>query len=623
MPCSWTSAGRELAVPEVEAGGHTWDAARVARILWRRRVIVAGVALVAVSSAAAMTFSGRRLHRAQAAVLQSRELLGEAERPYSQMGGAPVADVVLLGAQVRPRGSLVLALTLGLLGGMALAFVVDRRDTAIRETVADLASEEREAARASVSRAVGKNLVLGFLVLVAGCLARRSRHAFLYLWVLVESLGSFCLRMYFPQSVEKHVYYVIHGGDVLLVGLCVAWSLDRFAGREAGRPLPWECIVALGGLLLTSILSVANAGDVGYASYCVGGVIRGLVIFVYVAHHAQDRRLLHGITLTLLGALSFQAALAMLQEATAGNPGIAQLAIQGAEPPRVLRGIGRFYRVSGTYTAPNYLSFLFLDFMLPVVAALILVTRQPRWRRGLLAALLAVSLLALVFTLARGGWLALVIAVCGLLAGLRLLHGRAPSVAAVGGLVLPLLAGAFLARGIVFSRLTTPDAGSAAFRLPLMQVAFEMIKAHPWLGVGAGNYVEVMQLYDRTAEAVTSTFFFPVHNLYLHLAAECGVPALLCFASFLFFLSRSALRTLRVGGPDDRLLALGYGCGLVASLFHGLFETVVLGEYSMLWLVGGIVAAQGQAARACAGSTDFASLQGRQRARCFMSSETI
>jgi hypothetical protein len=444
---------------------------------------------------------------------------------------------------------------------------------------------------ATPGRPFRMNLLVGFLVLAAGALSRHKTQAFLFLWVLVESFGTDFLRTYYPQSLERDVYYVLHWGDFILLALCAAWFTDRLVARQPGNALPRDCLLALGGLSLMCVLSGLESTDAAFSLYSAGGVVRGSVIFAYVAHHAQDRRVFRGIIVVLLAALCFQASLAVLQEVAGGDFSIEHLAIKGMPRTQILAGVGRLYRVSGTYGSANYFSFLFLDFMLPVVASLLLFRGLSRIRRGGVALLAVTSGVALIFTLSRGAWLALLVGALSFVAGLRVASAGSKPPATWRPVAVALLLGILPTIYVVLPRLVTPDSGAAAFRVPLMQVAAQMIRSHPGLGVGAGSYVAVMDRYDSTATSVTSTLFAPVHNLYLFIAAECGLPALLCFLAFLLLLFRRAWRAIRTGAGNDSLLALGLTCGLTASLFHGLFESINLGEYFMFWLVAGLLAA--------------------------------
>jgi O-antigen ligase len=434
-------------------------------------------------------------------------------------------------------------------------------------------------------------IFVGVLLLLPGVFTRYKKEYYFFLWIFIETFGPTGLKQVIPQSLKMGVYYVLDGADILLASLYFVWALEVVLERRSGRAHSKDCLWPLAGLVLACLLSVLNATDKIYAIYHTATVFKGVLVFIYVSMHAQKERMFKGILVVLMLSLASQTSLAILQEITGGNLGLKQLAINGDNSRQVLDTIGVFYRVSGTYPSGNLFSALYLDFLLPLIAAGIFVVRS--WTmRITLGILLALGCISLVFTLSRGGWISFVAGGILFWFGLRLVRSKEAQSATAPLPVVALLAVVLvLTYNLTFSRLTTDDAGSAVYRIPLMQIALQMIAAHPLLGVGAGNYLETMQLYDVTSHWITRTFYAPVHNLYLYLAAESGIPALLFFLLFLFFLFRRVRKTLRFTNSFHRHIALGLVCGLSAGLLHGLFEPVSLGNYFFFWLVSGLLAA--------------------------------
>lgn len=102
------------------------------------------------------------------------------------------------------------------------------------------------------------------------------------------------------------------------------------------------------------------------------------------------------------------------------------------------------------------------------------------------------------------------------------------------------------------------DRATVQERLALWSASVEIIKDHSWLGVGPGNFPTIVGFYNRSLANLT------VHNSYLAMAAEAGIPALLLFvalASSVFF---SLVRTWR----------------------HSVGETAALSRLLMACLVG-------------------------------------
>ena len=63
-------------------------------------------------------------------------------------------------------------------------------------------------------------------------------------------------------------------------------------------------------------------------------------------------------------------------------------------------------------------------------------------------------------------------------------------------------------------------------RLAHWQAAVEMIRAHPWLGIGFGNYAAA---YPAYALIRWPNPLGHAHNIYLNMAAETGLIGLLLY----------------------------------------------------------------------------------------------
>ncbi len=110
-----------------------------------------------------------------------------------------------------------------------------------------------------------------------------------------------------------------------------------------------------------------------------------------------------------------------------------------------------------------------------------------------------------------------------------------------------------------------------------------MVKAHPLVGVGLGNFKELMPRYTDPGARVDNIG----HNSYLEVAAETGIPQLLIFVGILFSSYRSfeqVRRRMEHSGPKLIYeMALGLEAGLVG---HAVGALTLSAEYQkLLWLV--------------------------------------
>jgi putative inorganic carbon (HCO3(-)) transporter len=129
----------------------------------------------------------------------------------------------------------------------------------------------------------------------------------------------------------------------------------------------------------------------------------------------------------------------------------------------------------------------------------------------------------------------------------------------------------FLSWGIISQRVSVFGSSSWFVRTGSFQVAAEMIKRNPWLGVGANNYLAVAPQY--VPFGVSKVFGDLIaHNLFYLVTAETGLVGLLVFLIVLWAIMAEGQKVARA---DDRLLsviAIGTLGGIWALLAHGMFD---------------------------------------------------
>jgi O-antigen ligase len=147
--------------------------------------------------------------------------------------------------------------------------------------------------------------------------------------------------------------------------------------------------------------------------------------------------------------------------------------------------------------------------------------------------------------------------------------------------------------GAILSRLTDDDRGSTESRVQMIQVAKAIIADHPLLGVGLSSYEAVMRNYDETADLITEHFDWPVHNVYLQVAAEAGLPGLALFLALTGLALRSGWRVLRAPQADRQLraMALGLLTGMFSYLVTALKEgsSFQSGQMRLFFLLCGLL----------------------------------
>jgi O-antigen ligase len=203
--------------------------------------------------------------------------------------------------------------------------------------------------------------------------------------------------------------------------------------------------------------------------------------------------------------------------------------------------------------------------------------------------------LALVFSWSRGAWLGALAAIVVMAAALprRVWLG-------VGGVAIALAVSLSantigLLPDAIRSRLTDftqqaqvfdvrgqgiTDANYAVLeRLAHWQAAGEMIRYHPWTGVGFSNYESVYSQY--------ALWNWPIalghaHNIYLNVAAELGMPGLLAYLFLWGAIFWQTARALRRRSGWERGLALGLMGAWTHLSVHHVFDNLYVNNTHLL-----------------------------------------
>jgi putative inorganic carbon (HCO3(-)) transporter len=216
-----------------------------------------------------------------------------------------------------------------------------------------------------------------------------------------------------------------------------------------------------------------------------------------------------------------------------------------------------------------------------IIGALLLFSRRSRETGWLAAAAVLVSV-ALLAAETRSMWGGAALGVLYLLwMKRRWLVLAAPVVAGV-----VLLANPFGVRERAIS-IVRPhgELDSNAFRDVARTVGWEMIKAHPWLGVGPE---QVGPQFDRyvpadVARPLPPGYYGHLHNIYFHFAAERGLPAL---AALLWLVGKALVdfgRGLRRLLPDSSARwVLHAAVAVILAVMSSGFYEVNLGDSEVL-----------------------------------------
>lgn len=249
-----------------------------------------------------------------------------------------------------------------------------------------------------------------------------------------------------------------------------------------------------------------------------------------------------------------------------------------------------FLRAYGPFTHPNQFA-LYLELVGPLFLALWIGSHN-RWRtdswwrlsdrlRHVWAFGIAFTVLGIILSQSRGGLIGMSIGIASVIvlsrSTLRLPLVHFAPIGFIGAIAFLTIAIGLVAAGsatfIGRETLVTPANFAVQERLSHWAAAIEMAKAHPFLGVGAGNF-------DVNYRDATQIWRFRIgrghaHDTYLHFLAQSGVIGLTVYIILLLGVFLIIVRTLRILPEGSRLAMLLGVAGVTAAIgTHAIFEYV-------------------------------------------------
>jgi len=210
--------------------------------------------------------------------------------------------------------------------------------------------------------------------------------------------------------------------------------------------------------------------------------------------------------------------------------------------------------------------------------------RDRRLRAALAVACAAIGL-AIFLGWTRGIWIATAVSALYLLWCWR----RWSTVLAPVALVLVMVAGPAGTRERMQSFLQPRGTlDSNQHRIVTWRTGVEMIKAHPWFGLGPEMVKAQFQQYVPAdiPKPLPTGWYGHLHDIYLHYAAERGIPTMLMLVWLLLKCLWDWVRALRSlpASHESRWLLHGCIAALAAIMITGVFEHN-LGDSEVLLLV--------------------------------------
>jgi O-antigen ligase len=324
-------------------------------------------------------------------------------------------------------------------------------------------------------------------------------------------------------------------------------------------------------LFLTwALLSSSWAEDPGRSIDTASRYFQNMILFLIVYTAVRERK--HAVWLAwawLVGA-TFATVPAMLSPPTSEN----DLTV----------------RITGTIGDPNELAALLVAGT--AFAGILAVTTKEAALRVAAGSAVVLFLAGIIYTVSRGGLVALFVALIAacLLAGRW--RGRTLVVTALGLMTLVIYFASFAGLD-ARDRVTTVEGGSG--RTDIWKVGWRMVEDEPIRGIGSGNF-PISSIHYLLQPGVLERDEFIIdtpkvaHNTYLQILAELGIVGFALFLTIIGFAIRCALKAAqwfgRAGDQHMELFARGMIVALVGILAADFFISEQFGK--QLWLLLGL-----------------------------------
>jgi len=432
---------------------------------------------------------------------------------------------------------------------------------------------------------------IALIILFISMSLKNPKHFLLSLFFLSLLIGTY---NYIGRLSRLHTggipgFYITFYDFVLLM-LYILW-ISKIFNTKTAKIRFTKLDLCFMGLFGMSFLSMYNASDI---KFCIYGIFRLIIIylaFFYMENAITTKRDLKFTIVPILIGLFLESLLGIFQYYRGQVFGLGLIGER--QEMMYFRGISR---VGGTFGHPNNFA-IYLCLFLPLVFSFFFAPLKKEYK-VICGLIFLISVSTLILTLSRGGWISFIVSmviffVLGLKARLISLR-RAMFVVIICIIFLAIIIFAF--QELIFTRIYSYDYGSAYSRIPLMKVAMNMIKAHPFLGVGINNYTEVMHLYDDIPRQIIPVGSSGVHNSYLGIASEIGIMGLFFFLWFVALLYKQGIKIM---GRNDKLivcLTIGILAGISAFLISIMVDNspLVSRRFSFFWILSGITVALGK-----------------------------
>ncbi len=416
--------------------------------------------------------------------------------------------------------------------------------------------------------------------------------------------------------------------DLLIFAIFFFWALRLISEKKRPRPsiIKKNCLlfIILCLFFIISGLSLFGAKNLGLGIYQLIKLAEFLILFFYLKSNFRELFDLERVCQVLLSSAFFQAFVGICQFASQGSlglkilgesplgpniEGVAKIVVFGVHPAA---GGVKMIRAYGTFPHPNIFA-AFLLFSLFCFYFLYLKVKETAFSTKLASMLIFTILVFSLFLTFSRTFIILFISFSIFLflylffrkELYRPYHKRTTMLCTI--LLFAVVLCAIPMQKELCSRFVTGGVDAAInLRYFYNFISISIIRENPFLGTGLGNFVWRLQDFQGSLRAANLFYkldvpetqvipyqapfwlFQPVHNIYLLIAAEIGIPGLLIFLVFLSLILWPAIKLAR----ENNLFSIFYflfSIFLIVFLTDHFFWTLQQGRL-MFWVLCGILA---------------------------------